>query len=96
MVVTVNELKTHLRLETTDEDTLLEETIGAATKHIENVMGLAFDDIVGGTPEPLKQAVKMLSAHWYEARGVACTETMRPFPISVQEILNEYREFNFE
>jgi len=96
MTVTINELKSYLRLDTCDEDSFLYDTISAAQKHIENVLGTTFDEVDDTARRgPLKQALLMLSAHWYEVRGVACSDTMRPFPYSVQEILNEYREFSF-
>lgn len=96
MVVTVNELKAHLRVDSNDEDNLLSNMIYASQGHIENLMGQAFADITGETPAPLKQAVLMLAAHWFEGREAAATEPVRSIPFSVQDLVAEYREYSFE
>lgn len=60
--------------------------------------GIALDITVGygdapaDVPEPLRQAVRMLTAHWYENRGVAAAEVGAALlPLSVAALLAPYR-----
>ena len=43
-------------------------------------------------PEPLRQAIRMLVAHWYENRGlVALGETVAALPAAVSALIGPYR-----
>ena len=60
--------------------------------------GIEIDVTVGygaaGTnvPEALRQAIRLLVAHWYENRGVAAIgETVAPLPASVEALIAPYR-----
>jgi uncharacterized phiE125 gp8 family phage protein len=47
----------------------------------------------GGTdvPEPLRQAIRLLLAHWYEHRGVATADGLTPLPAALDAITAAYR-----
>ncbi len=59
--------------------------------------GVQIDFTVGyanaaATPEPLKQAVKILAAHFFQAREVAQEERLYSVPQSVDALIAPYRE----
>ncbi len=59
--------------------------------------GIALDVTLGygaaGTdvPEPLRQAVRQLTAHWYENRGLAAIGTVTVLPSMVAALIAPYR-----
>jgi uncharacterized phiE125 gp8 family phage protein len=51
-----------------------------------------YGDTPGDVPEPLRQAIRMLAAHWYENRGVVAPgETVAQLPASVSALIGPYR-----
>jgi uncharacterized phiE125 gp8 family phage protein len=42
-------------------------------------------------PEPLRQAVRLLTAHWYENRGLAAIGTVTVLPSTVAALIAPYR-----
>lgn len=102
MIATLDDLKGHLAF--TDDigdadDALLTQKLTAAQAYVDRLLGFEIDATYGGqdqeaVPEPLKEAVLQLAAHWYENReGVA--ESLRELPFGVTEIITEFREFSF-
>jgi uncharacterized phiE125 gp8 family phage protein len=61
------------------------------------VAGVEFDVTVGygdaaaDVPEPLRQAVRLLTAHWYENRGLAALGTVTVLPTTVAALIAPYR-----
>jgi uncharacterized phiE125 gp8 family phage protein len=59
--------------------------------------GIALDVVVGygdaasDVPEPLRQAVRLLAAHWYENRGLAAVGTVTVLPSTVAALVAPYR-----
>jgi uncharacterized phage protein (predicted DNA packaging) len=87
MIVTLEEAKAHLRVDTTDDDALITGLIGAATSTLETWLSRPLAE-----PEPdgIKVAINLLVAHWYintEAAGDP-TEQMT---LGVQELVAPYR-----
>lgn len=68
MIVSVDELKTHLRIQHNEEDSLLESLImqaqTVAENHCREVFG--YD-----APEPVRLAVILMASHFYENRDVS-------------------------
>jgi uncharacterized phiE125 gp8 family phage protein len=59
---------------------------------IELDVTVGFGDATTDVPEPLRQAVRLLVAHWYENRGLAAAGTQRPAPpASVPALIAPYR-----
>ncbi len=81
------------------DDTLLTRILGAATAHVERVLGFAIDDadeFPDGTPDDLQHAVLMLAAEFYENREASLVGvTAQPVPFGVAQIVNEYRSYTF-
>ena len=65
MVVSVEEVKTHLRIDHDDEDTLIEGLIAQAQAVAEDYCRVSFGDEAA---EPVRLAVMLMVSHYYENR----------------------------
>ena len=65
MVVWVEEVKTHLRIDHDDEDTLIEGLIAQAQAVAEDYCRVSFGDEAA---EPVRLAVMLMVSHYYENR----------------------------
>jgi uncharacterized phage protein (predicted DNA packaging) len=68
MIVSVDELKTHLRIQHSEEDSLLESLIAQAQAVAENICREAFEN---DAPEPVRLAVILMASYFYENRDVS-------------------------
>lgn len=68
MIVSVDELKTHLRIQHDEEDSLLESLILQAQAVAENHCREAFEN---DAPEPVRLAVILMASYFYENRDVS-------------------------
>lgn len=101
MIVSVEEMKQQLGF--TDDmgsldDELLERKIEAAQAHIERLLGYKLDaEYPGNTvPADLKEAIRLLTAHWYENReGTLVGVTAQEIPYGIRDIVREYRNWSF-
>jgi uncharacterized phiE125 gp8 family phage protein len=50
-----------------------------------------YGDAASDVPEPLRQAVRLLVAHWYETRGLAAVGTVTVLPTTVAALIAPYR-----
>lgn len=50
-----------------------------------------YGDAAADVPEPLRLAIRMLVAHWYEHRGMASGETVAVLPANVAAIIAPFR-----
>jgi uncharacterized phage protein (predicted DNA packaging) len=102
MIVTLDDMKQHLNITTDnggDDDRLITGQIEAAQGHVTRLLGFDIEAKFPGdtVPAELKQAVKMLAAHWYENRetvlvGISAQEV----PHGVWSIVSEHREYSFD
>jgi len=65
MIVTVPELKSHLRILHDEEDSLLESLLMQAQAVAEDHCKQVFED---DAPEPVRLAVTLMASHFYEVR----------------------------
>jgi uncharacterized phage protein (predicted DNA packaging) len=65
MMVTVPELKAHLRIQHDEEDSLLESLIMQAQAAANDYCRTEFD---ADAPEPVRLAVLLMASHFYEYR----------------------------
>lgn len=65
MIVTVSELKAHLRILHDEEDELLETLIAQAQGAAEDYTRTAFDETA---PQAVRLAVLLMASHFYECR----------------------------
>ena len=80
------EVKTYLRIDGEEEDSLLAALIAAAREHAENYLNASLPT---ETPTPVKQALLILISHFYEQRS---GETIPPV---VYALLAPYRNINW-
>lgn len=99
MALDVDALKTHLNGVPAEDEAMLDGLLGAATGHVQRVLGFDLDDegeLPDGTPPELEQAVLMLAAHWYENREATLVGvSAQSVPHGVTEILAEHRRYTF-
>lgn len=89
MIVTVDEVKTHLRIQYDDEDAYLEGLIKQAQATAEDYCRVQFSE---PAPEPVRLAVLLFVSHYYENRDNpdrAIYVTMR---IAFENLLYPYRD----
>ena len=64
---------------------------GRSAAGIELDVTVGYGDAASDVPEPLRQAVRLLVAHWYENRGLATTASVTVLPATVAALLAPYR-----
>ena len=78
----IAEIKTYLRLDTTEEDLLLASLLLAAKAHAEDYLQKT---LTAEIPEPVRQAILILAGHFYEQRAG------EDIPEVVYALLSPYR-----
>ena len=68
-MLTLIETKLHLRVDATDEDTLITSLITAATAATADYLGLPVAQMTSTVPSPIKAATLLLIADLYENRS---------------------------
>jgi uncharacterized phiE125 gp8 family phage protein len=58
---------------------------------IELDVTVGYGDAAIDVPEPLRQAIRLLIAHWYENRGVSAIGTVSVLPTTVAALIAPYR-----
>lgn len=72
-IVSLHDMKAHLRVEHSDDDAQILDALAAAQGVVESWCG-PLDDFADGVPAALVQAMKMLVAHFYENREATLME----------------------
>ena len=87
MIITLDEAKQFLRLETdfTDEDEFINSLIMAAEQYIKNATGKIFDN----TNQLAVLAVKLLISHWYDNRQIDTSTAVNKLNFSLDCILTQ-------
>ena len=67
MIVTIDEVKTHLRIQYDDEDTYLQSLIAQAQATAEDYCRVEFEE---EAPEPVRLAVLLMVSFYYENRDL--------------------------
>jgi uncharacterized phiE125 gp8 family phage protein len=64
---------------------------GRLAAGIEIDVTVGYGDAGSDVPEPLRQAIRLLAAHWYENRGLAAIGTVTVLPTTVAALIAPYR-----
>jgi uncharacterized phiE125 gp8 family phage protein len=64
---------------------------GRLAAGIELDVVVGYGDAAADVPEPLRQAIRLLNAHWYENRGLAALGTVTVLPTTVAALIAPYR-----
>lgn len=91
MIVTVDEVKTHLRIEDDDEDMYLESLIAQAQAVAEDFCRVTFDEL-SSAPEPVRLAVLLFVSHYYENRDNPDRAVYGTMRIAFENLLYPYRD----
>jgi uncharacterized phiE125 gp8 family phage protein len=63
---------------------------GRATAGIEIDIAAGYGNAAGDVPEPLRQAIRLLIAHWYENRGLAADHAVVRLPATAAALIAPY------
>lgn len=98
MLITVNEIKQHLRVEHTEEDTLISVYLDGAVGFVETylkrpVLDTHMDtDTTWVVPEEIRIAIYMLTTHFYENRSLMFFGTIgQELKFSTKALLSPHR-----
>ncbi len=89
MILTVNEAKTHLRIESDEEDAYIEGLIGQAQAVAENYCRAQFPD---PAPAPVRLAVLLFVSYYYENRDSPDRTAYSTMRIAFENLLYPYRD----
>ena len=68
--------------------------MAAELKHFNGIeldVKVGFGETASDVPEPLRQAIRLLTAHWYENRGAVASEAGAPLPRDAAALIATYR-----
>jgi len=99
MIVSLDEVKEHLRVETDDEDDLLESLIMQAQAVAEDFCRVSFsavdeDGNETAVPEPVRLAIMLFVSHYYENRDIPDRVVYSTMRIAFENLLYPYRDVN--
>ena len=89
MVVTVPELKAHLRIQYDEEDEYLSSLIAQAQAAAEDFCRISFED---SASEPVRLAVLLMASHYYENRDNADKQVFITMRMAFENLLYPYRD----
>lgn len=89
-ILSVFDARLAARVDGDDENLLLQSYSDAATAWINRVTGKNFD---ADAPEDVKQAARMLVAHWFDQRSAVAEVQQRSVPYGVRALLASHRTF---
>ena len=97
MIVTVDEVKAHLRIEHNEEDEYIEGLIKQAQAEAEDYCRVSFEepDEEGNTPdapEPVRLAVILMTSVYYENRDIPDMTTYKATRMAFDNLLYRYRD----
>lgn len=89
MVVTSDEVKTHLRIDHDEEDAYIETLIAQAQAVAEDYCRTQFPDVA---PEPVRLAVLLMVSHYYENRDNPDKQVYVTMRVAFENLLYPYRD----
>ena len=89
MIVTVDEVKTHLRIQCDEEDDYLTSLIAQAQAAAEDYCRTQFPD---PAPEPVRLAVLLMVGFYYENRDIPDMTTYKAMRMAFDSLLYPYRD----
>ena len=98
MIVTVDEVKTNLRIQHNEEDTYIENLIKQVQAAAEDFCRVSFDPYLDeegqdtDPPEPVRLAVLLMVSHYYENRDNPERAVYGTMRIAFENLLYPYRD----
>ena len=91
MIVTVAEVKTHLRIEHDEEDGYIGDLIKQAQAEAEDYCRVSFETM-DNPPEPVRLAVILMTSFYYENRDIPDMTTYKATRMAFNSLLYPYRD----
>ena len=98
MIVTLDELKTHLRIQHDEEDEYLESLLAQAQATAEDYCRVKFDSMHNeetgpdhNAPEPVRLAILLMASFYYENRDIPDMTTYKAMRMAFDSLLYPYR-----
>ena len=99
MVPSLTLFKSHIRVDFSDDDALLQHLLESATDIIVRGTNRTSDELLkmgdGTLPQPLQQAIMMLAAHWYNQPEAAAGTQMAAVPYGIEALTKPYRKLGY-
>ncbi len=92
MVLTVQEVKAHLRIDHDEEDELIESLIRQAQAAAEDYCRVSFDSDPAGPAEPVRLAVLLMVSHYYENRDNPDRQIYVTMRMAFENLLYPHRD----
>ena len=99
MIVTVDEVKTHLRIQHDEEDDYIESLIKQAQTAAEDYCRVQFEPVGDDgkpvkqeVPEPVRLAVILMTSFYYENRDIPDMTTYKATRMAFDSLLYPYRD----
>ena len=89
MILSLDEVKTHLRIQHDEENDYLETLIAQAQAAAEDYTRVEFSDYA---PEPVRLAVLLMVSHYYENREAADNIAYATMRTAFQNLLYPHRD----
>ena len=89
MILTIDEVKNHLRIQHAEEDELISTLIAQAQAVAEDYCRVQFSD---SAPEPVRLAVMLMVSHYYENRDNPDRQVYVTMRIAFENLLYPYRD----
>ena len=89
MILTIEEVKAHLRIQHDEEDDLIDGFIAQAEAVAEDYCRVQFPE---PTPEPVRLAVLLMVSHYYENRDNPDRQVYMTMRIAFENLLYPYRD----
>lgn len=89
MIVTVDEVKVHLRIQHDEEDGYIDSLIAQAQAAAEDYCRMRFSE---PAPEPVRLAVLLMVSHFYENRDNPDRQVYLTMRMAFQNLLYPYRD----
>lgn len=90
MIVSVDEVKTHLRIQQDEEDAYIESLIKQAQTAAEDYCRAQFAE--EEAPEPVRLAVILMTSFYYENRDIPDMTTYKATRMAFDSLLYPYRD----
>lgn len=89
MILSIEEVKTHLRIQHDEEDTYIGDLIAKAQAAAEDYCRVAFPD---DAPESVRLAVLLMTSHYYENRENSDSVAYATMRTAFQNLLYPHRD----
>ena len=89
MILTLEEVKAHLRVQYDEEDSYIESLVGQVQATAEEYCRVSFDT---DTPEPVRLAVLLMVSHYYENRDNPDKQVYLTMRMAFENLLYPHRD----